>query len=197
MAVEGNTDVVREAVGIFHDPRDLEAAIDDLLSSGFDRAELSLLASEHAIQQKLGHRYEKVERLVDDPVIPRAAFVSTEAIGDAKGGLIGGLLYVGATVAAGAIVASGGAIATAIIGSVLAGGAGGLLGAILAKWLDHHHASYLQEQVERGGLLLWVRTMTASDEERALKILQQHAGEHVHVHGKPLSVDRVESAIAL
>jgi hypothetical protein len=197
MADERNADVVREAVGIFHEPEDLQAAIDDLLSSGFDRAELSLLASEHAIQEKLGHRYERVEPLVDDPAIPRAAFVSNAAIGDAKGGLIGGLFYVGAAVAAGAIVASGGAIATAIAGSVLAGGAGGLLGAILANWLDHHHASYLQEQVERGGLLLWVRTMTASNEERALKILKQHAGEHVHVHGKPLSADRVESVMAL
>ena len=195
MAVERDADVVREAVGIFHEPRDLQAAIDDLLSSGFDRAELSLLASEHAIQEKLGHRYKRVEPMVDDPAIPRAAFVSNEAIGDAKGGLIGGLLYVGATVAAGAIVASGGAIATAIAGAVMAGGAGGLLGAILAKWLDHHHASYLQEQVERGGLLLWVRTMTASSEERALRILKQHAGEHVHVHGKPLSAHRADSAM--
>jgi hypothetical protein len=160
-----------------------------LLSSGFDRAELSLLASEQAVEEKLGHRYEKVEQLADDAAIPRVAFVSTEAIGDAKGGLIGGLLYVGAAVAAGAVVASGGAIATAIAGSVLAGGAGGLIGAILAKWLEHHHANYLQDQIEHGGLLLWVRTSTASHEDRALKILREHAGEHVHVHGTPLTAD--------
>lgn len=193
--VEQNADIVREAVGIFHDPLDLQAAIDDLLSSGFDRAELSLLASEHAIQEKLGHRYEKISTFADDATIPRTAFVSTEAIGDAKGGLIGGLVYVGATVAGGVIVASGGAIAAAIIGSALAGGAGGVIGAIFAKWLDLHHANYLQAQIERGGLLLWVRTMSASDEERALEILRRHAGEDVHVHGVPLQADRTDLAV--
>jgi hypothetical protein len=69
----------REAVGVFNHPDDLQGAIDELLSSGFDRAELSLLASEHVVEQKLGHRYES--SMADDPTIPRAAYVSTEAIG--------------------------------------------------------------------------------------------------------------------
>lgn len=193
--VERDADVVREAVGIFHDAVELQAAIDDLLSSGFDRAELSLLASERAVEEKLGHLYEKTGSLADDATIPRTAFVSTEAIGDAKGGLIGGLMYVGAAVAAGAIVASGGAIAAAIVGSVLAGGTGGLIGAVFAQWLEHHHANYLQAQIEHGGLLLWVRTMTPSDEERALEILRRHAGEHVHVHGVPFPADRTDLAV--
>src|SRR5690242_1290189 len=34
-----------EVVGIFHTAADLQAAVDDLLSAGFDRAELSFLAS--------------------------------------------------------------------------------------------------------------------------------------------------------
>jgi len=74
---------VREAVGVFHRAEELQAAIDDLLQSGFHRAELSLLASEHAVNRKLGHRYRKVSSLEDDPVIPRAAYVSPEAIGGA------------------------------------------------------------------------------------------------------------------
>ena len=43
-------------------PRSLQSAIDELLSSGFHRAELSLLASEHAVVEKLGHQYTKVKR---------------------------------------------------------------------------------------------------------------------------------------
>ena len=144
MSVEQEAYTVREAVGVFNHPEDLQGAIDELLSSGFDRAELSLLASEHVVEQKLGHRYEKVSSLADDPTIPRAAYVSTEAIGGAEGGLIGGLMYVGAAATAGAIVASGGTLATAIAATALAGGAGGLIGSILAKWVGDRRAHVQQ-----------------------------------------------------
>ena len=64
---------IREAIGVFNRPEDLQHAIDELLSSGFHRAELSLLASEHAVDEKLSHRYEKVSALADGPTVPRAA----------------------------------------------------------------------------------------------------------------------------
>jgi len=176
---------LREAVGIFSRPEDLQGAIDELLSSGFHRAELSLLAGEHAVEEKLGHRYQKVEALADDPTVPRAAYVSTEAVGGAEGGLIGGLTYVGAVVAAGAVFASGGTLATVIAAAAVTGGAGGFIGSVLAKWVGDHHAHYLQEQIERGGLLLWVRTWDIEDENRAVEILTKHSGREAHIHDLP------------
>ena len=185
MPTEQEVRTVREAVGIFHRPEDLQGAIDELLSSGFHRAELSLLASERAVEEKLGHQYEKVVAMADNPTIPRAAYVSPEAIGGAEGGLIGGLMYVGAAVAAGAIVASGGTLAAVITAAALAGGAGGLIGSVLAKWVGNHHAHYLQEQIDHGGLLLWVRARNVEHEKRATEILKKHSGEGVHVHALP------------
>jgi hypothetical protein len=177
--------IAREAVGIFADPAHLQDAIDELLSSGFHRAALSLLAGERTVQEKLGHHYRKIEELPDDPNVPRSAYVSTEAIGDLEGGLIGVLTYVGATAAAGAVVVSGGTLAAIITGAALAGGASGLLGSVLAKWVGEHHAHYLQEQVDHGGLLLWVRTWDADAEARATTILKKHSGRGVHVHPLP------------
>lgn len=185
MSVEKRTRTVSEAVGIFHSNEDLQSAIDELLSSGFHRAELSLLASERTVEDKLGHRYARVNALADDPAVPRSAFVSPEAIGGAEGGLIGGLVYVGAVVAAGSVVASGGALAAAITAAALAGGTGGLIGSLLANWVGKHHAHYLQEQIDRGGLLLWVRTWNPDDEKRAVEILKKHSGGGVHVHALP------------
>ena len=118
--------------------------------------------------------------MADDPAVPRAAFVSTAAIGDAEGALMGGLAYIGATVAIGAVVMSGGALAAAIAAAVLAGGTGGLIGSVLAHWVGHHHAAYLHDQIENGGLLLWVRAWNASDEARALEIIGKHAADKVH-----------------
>lgn len=183
MAIEPQSARVCEVVGVFHSPEDLETAIDELLSSGFHRAELSLLASEDAVATKLSHRYRPAAEMADDPIVPRAAFVSTAAIGDAEGGLIGGLAYVGAVVAVGAVVMSGGTLAATIAAAVLAGGTGGLIGSTLARWVGHHHADYLERQIGNGGLLLWVRAWNTSDEARALEVMSKHAADKVHAHG--------------
>lgn len=183
MATEFETVSTCEVVGVFHTPEDLESAIDELLSSGFDRAELSLLASETAVAEKLGGYYREASELADDPNVPRAAFVSSAAIGDAQGALIGGLAYVGATVAIGAVVMSGAAMGAAIAAAVLAGGTGGLVGSVLAGLVGHHHAAHLRDQIENGGLLLWVRAWNHDDEARALQIVTKHAADQVHAHG--------------
>lgn len=174
---------VREAVGYFEEVGKLEEAIDELQSSGFDRAELSLLAAEHAVDQKLGHRYRKVAELEDDPKVPRTFYVANESVGAAEGALISAPLYLAALTAVGAIVASGGTLAAAIAGAVTAGGAGGLIGTALAKLVGDHHARHLQQQLEHGGLLLWVRTWDAGDEDVAVAVLKKHSGRDVHVHG--------------
>lgn len=182
-------DVSREAVGIFHSSQGLQDAIDDLLMSGFHRADLSLLASAKTVEEKMGHRYSRVDLLADDPNVPRAAFVSTEAIGDAEGGIIGGLVYVGAIAAVGAIVATGGTMLAVIAGAAIAGGAGGLIGSVLARRLGDHHAQYLEEQIVRGGLLLWVRVSDPASEEWALAILKKQSADKVHIHMLPRDAD--------
>jgi len=175
-------DAIREAVGVFSDAEALETTIDELQSSGFNRALISILAGEDTVTEKLGHIYEKTKELEDDPSVPRTAFVSTAAIGDAEGGLVGSLLYVGAVAAVGAVVATGGALATAITAAVVGGGVGGAIGTALAALVAKHHADYLQEQVDRGGLLLWVRTMDAEHEEKAKAIMSKHSGQDVRIH---------------
>ena len=183
MATKLDSAPLCEVVGIFHSTDDLESAVEELLTSGFDRAELSLLASEGAVAEKLGGYYRPADEMADDPAVPRTAFVSTAAIGDAEGGLIGGLAYLGATVAVGTVVMSGGAVAATIAAAILAGGTGGLIGSALARWVGHHHAAYLHNQIDNGGLLLWVRAWNQSDKERALEIIENHAADRVHSHG--------------
>jgi hypothetical protein len=185
------TQHIREVVGIFASSGDLQGTIGDLLSAGFDRMDLSLLASAAAVDEKLGHRFTKVETIADDQSLPRAAYVSPEAIGDAEGGGIGSLMYIGAMTAAGVVVASEGTLAALVTAVVAAGGSGGLIGGIVAKWIGSHHAHYLQDQLERGGLLLWVRAPDIAAENRAIDILQRHSGLDVHGHTLPAKMLRV------
>lgn len=177
-------DAVRrtEAVGVFDDAASLQAAIDALLSAGFDRAELSLLADEDTVERKLGAHYRRVEGLEDDPNAPRAAYVSTESVGDAEGGLIGGLFYVGAATALAGVVATGGSLAAMLTAAAGAGAAGGAIGAVLARLIDERRARALADQLAHGGLLLWVRTRDQAHETRALDLLRRNGARDAHVH---------------
>ena len=191
-----DTSMIREAVGVFHDRDKFEDAVDDLLSAGFDRSELSLLAGEQAVEQKLGHAYQKVQELEDDAGVPRAAFVGNHSLAIGRTGLIGGLAYVGAMVATGAVVASGGSVAAVIAAAAIAGGGGGLLGGWAARFLGRDRAKHLQHQLDHGGLLLWVRVRDEAHERRALDILARSGADDVHVHELPASEVPAENPLS-
>lgn len=178
-------EMVRDAVGVFHNETSLQGAADELMISGFDRSYLSILAGHRTIEKELGHMYERVTEIEDDPEIPRLAYIGSDSRTEAEAGVFGGLAYVGAVAAAGAIVASGGTITAALVGASVAGGAGGLIGAALARVIDRHHAHYLQGHLEHGGILLWVKTEDAEHEKRALEILERHSAEDAHIHEFP------------
>jgi hypothetical protein len=175
----------REAVGLFHDEKTLQDAADELLINGFNHADLSLLAADRTIETRLGHKFERVADLEDDPSAAFQAFVDSDSRTEGKGVLVGGLFYVGAMAAAGAVVASGGAIAAIILGVAAGGGAGGLIGVLLARFLEKHHAQALQEHLDKGGLLLWVHTPDEAHERKALEILRRCGAEDAHVHSLP------------
>ena len=182
MSAAANKTTVREAVAVFDDVSELDAAVEELRAAGFGRGEISLLATEEAVQKKLGHRYERVEELEDEPEAPRVSYKTPAALGESEDVLIGSLTYLPAVVAAGTVVASAGIVAAAVTGTALAGA---LIGTVLARWLDKQHAEHLQEQLEHGGLLLWVRTPDQSAERRALEILTRHSAHDVHIHQLP------------
>jgi len=171
-----------EAVAVFNDLGSLEAAIDELQSSGFNRAELSLLANEDVVEEKLGHLYDRVSELEDDPEVPRTAYVPAETIGDAEGAAMGAFIYLAGGVVAAVAAGSGGTLAGVIAATAIAGGAGGLVGSVFARFVGDHHARRIQEQLDHGGLLLWVRTRDELHEKKAVEILKEHSGQDVHLH---------------
>ncbi|MDA0307520.1 MAG: hypothetical protein O3A58_02670 [Proteobacteria bacterium] len=180
-------DTVPEAVGVFDDADSLQATIDELQEHGFARHSLSVLADAKAVEEKLGHIYKRVEEEEDDPKAPRTIFVPLESIGDAEGALIGFPLYVAATAATVIVAASGGTLLTAIMAATGAGAGGALIGGIFAKMVAKHHADYIQDQIDHGGLLLWVNLPDAEHEKKAVEILKKHSAHDVHVHNIPIT----------
>lgn len=175
----------REAVGLFHDEKALQDAADELLINGFNHADLSLLAGHKTVEARLGGLFERVADLEDKPDVAFQAFVDSDSRVEGQGVLVGGLFYVGAVAAAGIVVASGGTIAALVLGVAAGGGAGGLIGAALARFLGKQHANALQMHLDKGGLLLWVHTSDEARERKALEILQRNGAEDAHAHSLP------------
>lgn len=181
----GAEHTVREAVGVFQDAGALQGAVDELLVRGFDRSMLSLMATSAAVERELGHRYRRVEEMADDPNAPHVAYVGVDSPVTGQGAAASALAYIGACAAAGIVVASGGAVALAIAAALAAGVSGGAVGAGLARFLGSYHAERLQEQLERGGILLWVRTPDEHCEILAGEILERRGASLVHLHDLP------------
>jgi hypothetical protein len=170
---------VREVAAVFRSREALDATVAALLTAGFDRADIDLMASVDAVRQKLGGVYVPAEELADMAKTPRQAFLPKEGLVGPLAGAVGILTFLGATAAAIGVAASGGAIAMAAAGGGLATGG---LAAVIARALGRKHARALEAQIEAGGLVLWVRVHSPEQEAKAQEVLIASGGEAVRVH---------------
>lgn len=173
---------VPEAVGVFDRFEDLQQAYYDLRTVGFSRHDISLLAREDVLEEKLGRSYWRAEELEDDPRAPRAAFVSEDAIGALEGSIAGGFFYVGSMIALAAMLSPASTLAASIAAVAIGGSPAAVLGILLARREGKRHKEYYANQIEHGGMLLWVRVRDDAHEKMAVEILKGHSGRDVHVH---------------
>jgi hypothetical protein len=173
---------VREAVGVFDSAEALEAAVDRLEASGFNRAEISVLASDKTVRERLGRLYSSVAEIVDDPRAPQTAFVSQASRAESEAALVGVPLYIGGLVGGLAVVASGGAMALAFAAAIGLGAVGAGLGGLLGRVIAHHHIYRVLEQLAQGGLVLWVSVRDDASAAHALAILIDAGARDAHLH---------------
>lgn len=174
---------VPEAVGVFDSWETLQATMYDLLIAGFSRFDISMLANEDAVRERIGKRFWKSKELEDDPEAPRTAFVSEEAIGELEGGIWGGFVFLGSAVAMSALLTPAATAAASVAAAVIGGAPGAVIGGLIARRIGDRHKNYYAGQIERGGILLWVRCATPEKERLARQIMEGHSGRDVHVHG--------------
>jgi len=176
---------VREAVGVFGDPESLQAALDDLALSGFRREEISVLAPQSRVREKLRAENPDLLTIMDHPDTPRAVFIPKEVMGEIMGSLMGVPLYLGASLG-GALAIVEGAGWIYILAAIAAGGlAGMLLGGIVAWMAARWWNSHIRRQIRNGGLVLWVHIRSPDQESRAWHILSDNHARYLHVHDIP------------
>jgi hypothetical protein len=149
-----------EVVGLFAERESFERAVEELLRSGFERADLSVLASHESLE---------------------AAGRPGKSWREAMLALVGELKYEGPLVASGAIFLAGGPIVAtiaAVIGAAVGGAAAvDLLGEVTAK----PHTEDFARSLAAGSVILWVRAPDGARRARATAILQANGAGNVHV----------------
>jgi hypothetical protein len=181
----GGKPAIREAVGAFAGGVGLTEAIDELVSAGFEREELGLLAGEYTVQKDLGDLYTRTNASAGDPHAPNTAFVAKESIGDTVHAYLGGLFFAGSTVTVGAAVASAAVLGGGLIAGITGAAAVAAIGAVLALIVHESDAEELEQQVEEGHVLLFVRTLDAAQEADAVRILEKHTPIEVKLLSAP------------
>ena len=174
---------VREVTGVFHSREALDAAANELLLMGFDRADVDVVASLDEVHKRLGVPYVAAEELADVPQVPRRALIAGEDVTVFKVVVAGtlGAIAAGATVLlmffSGATSAETG-VAAALVGLVVAAAAF----LLAARFLDREGARGLDNLMATRGLILWVRVRSPEEEALAQDIMAAHRARAIRVH---------------
>lgn len=170
----------REAVGLFPDMDSLQEAVRELEGSAFQRDSISVLGSRHSVEKIYGTTEIDTIQAEDDPRVPRQAPPRPEEKNIGAGAMVGGIAYVGAITAA--LITMPAGIPLTLAAVALGGGSGAAIGAGLVSLLGHKLDDHAAEQIEKGGLLLWVRTPDEERERIALDIMRKHNANHIKIH---------------
>jgi hypothetical protein len=87
---------VREALGVFQDEPSLGAAVDDLLMSGFDRSEISVLVGRRPVGREFGAAVDHAAVWAYEPEAPSTAYIGNDTRTQAKVAIVAGLSCLGA-----------------------------------------------------------------------------------------------------
>jgi hypothetical protein len=170
---------IREAVAVFDDAEKLEAAVSELQSNGVDRSDLSFLAHD----LPAGGIPSDLRQAADDPATPREPVVSNTDLRQGRVLGTGLAATIAAFAAAGFTVATGG-VGAAVAAAVVAAGGVGAASTLFGRRLADDQTSFLDAQLARGGVLLWVRTRNAASEQTVLEVLRRHSA-HAYLHDLP------------
>ena len=170
----------RELVALFTDVDDLEEAISTLTGSGWDHAELSLLAQEGLLSTT--HVVSPTDEIADDDHTHRQPPLGDTDVRQGRTLAVGMAGVAAAFLASGATIMTGGGALAALVGAAVAGGGAAAVAEAVGLHIGSRHDAFLQEQIDQGGILLWVKVDSDAGEMKARRILEESGGSHIHRH---------------
>ncbi len=171
-----------EVEGIFKSKDELDQAVNELFVHGFDQSSLSVLSDKIIIHQNFQKKLKDILDLANNSSVSRTFFLAEENIGLAEGAIISVLMYVGTLTAAGIIILKGGNVKLTLTIAVSIGILFTLVGIWLANIIRKHHKEYIENQLKKGGLLLWVQLKNKSQLNIVKAVLEKNNAINVHLN---------------
>ncbi|HEX5323151.1 MAG TPA: general stress protein [Capsulimonadaceae bacterium] len=162
--------MAKTVVGLFDNYVDAQNAVQDLLSSGYDRKYVSVVANDVVRHPSVvvSEASEAETHMTDSGVAQGAG------AGAVAGGIAGLIVGLGAMAVPGiGPLLVVGPLAGMLIGAGLGLVVGGLLGALIDVGVPQQEAEYYAEGVRRGGTLVILQAADI-DAERSMDILDRH-----------------------
>jgi len=153
----------REVVGVLADRERFEAAVNALLAAGYQRQDLSVLATHQSLD---------------------AAGKPSRPWKDAITALVGEMKYEVPLVASGAVFLAGGSVAALIAGLIGATVGGLALKEVLDEVTAAPHSAEFARALEAGSVILWVQIPHGEKESISVSILEECGATNVHTHAR-------------
>ncbi|HRQ60064.1 MAG TPA: hypothetical protein PLO23_00870 [Alphaproteobacteria bacterium] len=172
--------MIREAVCVFENQQQLDAAINELESTAFPRHDISVLASDKKLEETFGTSNIKMRNLEDSPEAPRDISVRPEEKTILGAAFTGVCAYIAGCIAG---VMAKDAATLAFLASIAGGSVlGAVIGGVVVYFVIQNLYQDSQHKIRKGGLVLWVRTPAPDQERTAKTIMRKHGGHNVHIH---------------
>lgn len=155
--------------GLFSNPDDALAAINELAAKGVSARDVTVIASESTVSDSFG--VDSHSKLAEGTAIGATS-------GGAIGAIIAGFTTVGAIASGGAGLLVAGPIVAALAGAGAGAAAGGAIGALAGLGFKEHEIKFYEDALEEGSVLLGVEE-DAADKVDVEKIFKRHDAKSV------------------
>lgn len=150
-----------EVIGLFSTKESFQKTVEALLAEGFERTDLSVLASHESLDA------------AGSPGKPFSDVLTALAID---------LKYEAPLVTSGAVWLAGGPVAATIATIIGAAVSGAAVKEALDEVTSTPHTEDFTRSVAAGSIILWVRANSATLQNTAKAILEDNGGDNVHLH---------------
>ncbi|MBT8147097.1 MAG: hypothetical protein KJN90_09605 [Gammaproteobacteria bacterium] len=172
-----NTEIQsRDTVGVFFATEPLEKAIQELRDVGIKPEDIGVLAEDRKSRSRLTQIKEKFNRYFSSRLNKDASSIRQDTPADTVHATFGGFSVAAFALIGAAVVALAGLSgnAYAVVTAACAVVAGTI--ALTAVFIRKTDAQRLNEQVDRGHIVLFARVRTDSQERQALEVLGRYSG---------------------
>jgi hypothetical protein len=158
----------QNVIAVFRNGEDAARAVDELISAGFPRRDVSLLVSDD----------------VRRTLAPEDKAAKGAATGSALGAIAGGLTAIASLAVPGGVFAAGPLLAL-LGGAVVGAAGGGLVGFLVGLGIPEHRARTYEQTVREGGYLVAAKATTRDRAEAAERIFERNGAAQMDRQARP------------